>query len=84
MNIIEDAIEELEVVKQDFTYQMDEKTINMAIRALKMQQKLAEYLNCSICEYWENYDWEENNISEYLPVSSVEDFIIDELKEEEE
>jgi hypothetical protein len=49
-----------------------------------MQQKLAEYLNCIICEYWENYDWEENNISEYLPVSSVEDFIIDELKEEEE
>jgi hypothetical protein len=80
MNIIEDAIEELEVVKQDFTYQMDEKTIDVAIKALEAQKRLLEYKDYSICEWFEDYDWDENNISEYIYVASVNDFIIDEVK----
>jgi hypothetical protein len=83
MNIIEDAIEELEVVKQDFTYQMDEKTIDMAIKALEAQKRLLEYKDYSICQWFEDYDWDENNISEYIYVASVNDFIIDEVKGEE-
>jgi hypothetical protein len=83
MNIIENAIEELEVNKQDFTYIMDKKTINMAIRALKVQIELSKYKNYSICEWFEDYDWDENNISEYVYVASVNDFLIDEVKEKE-
>jgi hypothetical protein len=83
MNIIEDAIEELEVVKQDFTYIMDEKTIDVAIKALEAQKRLLEYKDYSICEWFEDYDWDENNISEYVYVASVDDFLLDELKGEE-
>ena len=63
MNIIENAIEELEVNKQDFTYIMDKKTINVAIKALEAQKRLLEYKDYSICEWFEDYDWDENNIS---------------------
>jgi hypothetical protein len=83
MNIIEDAIEELEVVKQDFTYIMDEKTIDVAIKALEAQKRLLEYKDYSICEWFEDYDWDENNISEYIYVASINDFLIDEVKEKE-
>ncbi len=30
---------------------------------------------CDICEWEENYDWEENNISSYRVVGSVNDII---------
>lgn len=58
--------------------------INMAIRALKMQKKLAEYSGMDICQFVEDYDYEENNTSEYEFEASVDDFLIDESKEEAE
>jgi hypothetical protein len=49
-----------------------------------MQKRLAEYRDFDICEWQEDYDWDENNISEYHSVASVNDFLIDELKGEED
>jgi hypothetical protein len=49
-----------------------------------MQKRLAEYRDFDICEWQENYDWDENDISEYYSVASVNDFLIDELKGEED
>ena len=39
-----------------------------------------KYAGCSICEWFEDYDYEENNISEYQYVGSIDDIleIIDE------
>lgn len=34
-----------------------------------------EYNNCSICEWFEDYDYEENNISEYQSVGDISDII---------
>ena len=31
----------------------------------------AKYGQCDICEYFEDYDYEENDISEYRPVDSI-------------
>ena len=58
------------------------KAIHMAIESLIMQKRLAEYRDFDVCEWQEDYDWEENNISEYYSVASVNDFLIDELKGE--
>ena len=60
------------------------EAISIAIKALVMQKKLEEYKDFDICEWQEDYDWDENNISEYHSVASVNDFLIDELKGEEE
>lgn len=58
--------------------------INMAIRALEMQKRLAEFSGADICYWDENYDYEERDISEYEMEASVDDFLIDEVKEEVE
>lgn len=63
----------------------------------KMKAEIKEtYNGCYICDWWEDYDWDENDISEYVSVGSIEDVleIIDkyrnlcynggEVKEEEE
>ena len=60
------------------------EAISIAIKALVMQKKLEEYKDFDICEWQEDYDWDENNISEYHSVASVNDFLIDELKGEED
>ena len=60
----------------------DYEAIDMAIRAVEAQLNLNRYRDFDICEWQENYDWEENNISEYQSVASVNDFLIDELKGE--
>lgn len=54
----------------------------MAIRSLEMQKELAEYSGMDICKLVEDYDYEENNISEYEYEASVDTFLIDETKEE--
>ena len=56
------------------------EAIHMAIESLIMQKRLAEYRDFDVCEWQEDYDWDENNISEYQSVASVNDFLIDELK----
>ena len=60
------------------------KTLDIALRSLEMQKKLAEFIGMDICEWVEDYDYEENNISEYEYEISVDDFLIDEVKEEVE
>lgn len=45
-----------------------------------------KYGQCDICEYFEDYDYEENNISEYRPIGDIADIlqIIDKYKSESE
>jgi hypothetical protein len=67
---------------------------NMAIKALSQEHILdkiraeieEEYDNCYICEWYEDYDYEENDISEYRSVGNVSDIlaIIDKYKLESE
>ena len=58
--------------------------IKMAIHALEMQKKLAEFSGMDICRWVEDYDYDENNISEYEFETSVDDFLIDEIDGEED
>ena len=51
--------------------------IKMAIHALEMQKKLAEFSGMDICNWVEDYD-------EYEYEASVDDFLIDEIDEEAE
>ena len=45
-----------------------------------------KYGQCDICEYFEDYDYEENDISEYRPIGNIADIlqIIDKYKAETE
>ena len=45
-----------------------------------------KYGQCDICEYFEDYDYEENDISEYRPIGDIADIlqIIDKYKSESE
>ena len=61
-----------------------QKCLDMAIHSLEMQKKLAEYSGMDICEYVEDYDYDENDISEYEYETSVDDFLIDEVKDEKD
>ena len=47
---------------------------------------MLQYSNCNICEWFEDYDYEENNVSEYTSVGHVSDIIeiIDKYKAESE
>ena len=49
-------------------------TIEEAKKAIKEEIKEA-YGGCYICEYDEDYDYEENDISDYYAIGSVEDII---------
>ena len=68
-----------------FTEQKDfQECLDMAIRSLEAQKKLAELRGMDICRWSEDYDYEENNVSEYEYEIGVEDFLIDEAKKEVE
>ena len=56
--------------------------IKMAIHALEMQKKLAEFSGMDICNRVEDYDFDEENISEYEYETSVDNFLIDEVNAE--
>lgn len=45
-----------------------------------------KYGQCDICEYFDDYDYEENDISEYRPIGNIADIlqIIDKYKAETE
>ena len=58
--------------------------IKMAIRSLEMQKKLAEYSGMDICKWCEDYDYDEENISEYEYETSVDNFLIDEVNKKTE
>lgn len=57
--------------------------IKMAIHALEMQKKLSEFSGMDICNWIEDYDYDEENISEYEYETSVDNFLIDEVDKEE-
>lgn len=53
----------------------------------KIKAEISEkYNNCDICEWFEDYDYEENDISEYQSVGNISDIIkiIDKYKAGEE
>ena len=88
---IDDAIENLEyeineIKKQPISHDnsVSLKTLDMALRSLKAQNVLAEFRRMDICRWDEDYDYEENNTSEYEFEASVDDFLIDEVKKGEE
>lgn len=58
--------------------------IKMSIHALEMQKKLSEFSGMDICRWIEDYDYDEENISEYEYETSVDDFLIDEVNTETE
>ena len=65
-----------------------------AIKALEQESVIdkiraeieTKYGQCDICEYFEDYDYEENDISEYRPIGNIVDIlqIIDNYKAETE
>ena len=88
---IDDAIENLEyeineIKEQPISHDnsVSLKTLDIALRALEAQKKLAELRGMDICYWMEDYDYEDNNISEYEYEATVNDFLIDEAKEEKE
>ena len=56
--------------------------IKMAIHALEMQEKLAVFSGMDICSWDEDYDDEDNDISQYDYETSVDNFLIDEVNAE--
>ena len=78
------TIEKAIVCLKDIQENLGQKCIDMAIRSLEMQKELAECSGMDICQFVEDYDYEENDISEYQYEASVDTFLIDEVKEGEE
>lgn len=68
---IDEAKEELSRMKGH-----GDEALDMAIHALEMQKKLAAFSGMDICNWVEEYDFEENNISEYEYEASVDHFLI--------
>ena len=58
--------------------------IKISIHALEMQKKLADFSGMNICSWCEDYDFDEENISEYEFEAEVDDFLIDEIDDEME
>lgn len=59
----------------------ENEVCDMAIRSLEAQKKLADLRCMDICHWMEDYDYEDNNISEYEYEATVDDFLIEEAKE---
>lgn len=62
------------------------KAFDTAIKALEQQPSedvldnikaeiIEKFDNCSICEWFEDYDYDENDISEYISVGHISDII---------
>ena len=72
------------------------KVIRDTVQEMKQERELildkiraeieTKYGQCDICEYFEDYDYEENDISEYRPIGDIADIlqIIDKYKSESE
>ena len=50
---------------------------DLAIKSLEMQKKLAKFSGMDICNWVEDYYYDENDISEYVYEADVDDFLID-------
>ena len=59
--------------------------LQIAIKSLEMQKKLAEFSGMDICNLVADYDYDnDENISEYVYEADVDDFLIDEINDEAE
>ena len=76
---IEHGKEQLEIFSGEHA-----EFIKMAIHALEMQEKLAVFSGMDICSWDEDYDDEDNDISQYDYETSVDNFLIDEVNAETE
>jgi len=84
---IDEAIEtiRLAIAQVEWDYPMNyAAAFDAALKALQKQKELAQYSRYDICEWFEDYDYDDNNISEYQFAANVDDFLIDEVKGEEE
>jgi hypothetical protein len=84
---IDEAIEtiRLAIAQVEWDYPMNyAAAFDVALKALQKQKELAQYSRYDICEWFEDYDYDDNNISEYQFAANVDDFLIDEVKGEEE
>lgn len=82
INYLEDAKIKFKIPKAMVTARKTNEALDMAINSLEMQKALSEYSRMDICKWVEDYDYEENNISEYEYEANVDDFLIDETREE--
>jgi hypothetical protein len=83
---IDETIETIETARAEveWEYPLDyAAAFDVALKALEKQKELAEYQGFAICEWFEDYDYDDNNISEYQFAANVDDFLIDEVKGEE-
>ena len=81
---IAEAIICLKGIKNIVSYEKYQECLDMVIRALEMQEKLSEFSGMDICKWVEDYDDEDNDISQYDYETSVDNFLIDEADVETE
>ncbi len=92
---IMDVICENNTIKTNIVvFEQEKEALYMAIKALEQEPILnkiraeieTKYGQCDICEYFEDYDYEENDISEYRPIGNIADIlqILDKYKAEQE
>lgn len=76
-------------VGASFPPKLQENIVRAIINGTPLDDIKAEieekYGNCDICEYFEDYDYEENDISEYRPIGNIADVlqIIDKYRNSE-
>lgn len=82
---IDETIKTIETARAEveWEYPMDyAAAFDVAIKTLEKQKELAEYSGYDICEWYEDYDYDDNNTSEYQFAANVDDFLIEEAKGE--
>ena len=74
------------MVEIDLDYVIKQKYIEREVLDKIRAEIETKYGQCDICEYFENYDYEENDISEYRPIGNIADIlqIIDRYRAESE
>lgn len=84
---VEEAVKQIK--ENCYFASISEKTkqaLEIAIKALEQQpcddvldnikaEIIDKYGNCHICEWFEDYDYDENDISEYMSVGHISDII---------
>lgn len=64
---------------EEIDFIQPKKTVGKLISADVLDKIRAEieteYGHCDICEYFEDYDYEENDISAYRPIGNIADIL---------
>ncbi len=50
------------------------KAVDEVLEQIRAEIK-TKYGHCDVCEYFEDYDYEENDISEYRPIGDIADIL---------